>query len=185
MIDQIPLLEETRQIQLGREHWHFRGQQRPDFADKPLPGQRSVWDFPRPPAIEVVEQPLTVFDGETLVAETLCGVRVLETAGAPTYYFPPDDVKVALSPSGGNSICEWKGMAESLTVAGIPDAAWRYVRMFPAFRELYRWVAFYPTKLDCRVGEEQVTPQPGGYYGGWVTRDLAGPIKGEPGTGHW
>ncbi len=82
-------------------------------------------------------------------------------------------------------MCEWKGVAESLDIAGVADAGWRYVRMFPAFESLYRWIAFYPARLDCFVDDEPVQPQPGGYYGGWVTADLAGPIKGEPGSGDW
>ena len=47
-------------------------------------------------------------------------------------------------------------------------------------------IAFYPAPMDgCFVGDERVTPQPGGFYGGWVTADLAGPFKGEPGTMGW
>ena len=32
---------------------------------------------------------------------------------------------------------------------------------------------------------EPVRPQAGGFYGGWVTNDLVGPFKGEPGTLGW
>ena len=37
----------------------------------------------------------------------------------------------------------------------------------------------------CYVGDDRVRPQPGGFYGGWITSELVGPFKGEPGTGHW
>jgi hypothetical protein len=37
----------------------------------------------------------------------------------------------------------------------------------------------------CYVGEERVTPQPGLYYGGWVTAELVGPFKGVPGSEAW
>ena len=37
----------------------------------------------------------------------------------------------------------------------------------------------------CFVGDERVTPQPGGFYGGWITRNLVGPFKGGPGTAGW
>jgi hypothetical protein len=37
----------------------------------------------------------------------------------------------------------------------------------------------------CSVGEKRVTPQPGGFYGGWATRRIVGPFKGEPGTMWW
>ena len=82
-------------------------------------------------------------------------------------------------------MCEWKGVAQPLVIAGVVGAGWRYVEMFPEFADLYQWIAFYPDKFECFVGKERVTPQPGGYYGGWVTRKIAGPIKGEPGSGGW
>jgi hypothetical protein len=37
----------------------------------------------------------------------------------------------------------------------------------------------------CYVGEDRVSAQAGSFYGGWVTPDIVGPFKGEPGTGHW
>jgi hypothetical protein len=39
--------------------------------------------------------------------------------------------------------------------------------------------------VACFVNDERVAPQPGGFYGGWVTREIVGPWKGESGTGHW
>ena len=39
-------------LQKARTHWQFKGEQRPDFAETPNVGQRSVWDFPRPPVLE-------------------------------------------------------------------------------------------------------------------------------------
>ena len=30
-----------------------------------------------------------------------------------------------------------------------------------------------------------LSPQPGGFYGGWVTPEVVGPFKGEPGTEGW
>ena len=41
------------------------------------------------------------------------------------------------------------------------------------------------TSHACFVGDEQVTPQPGRFYGGWITRGIIGPFKGEPGSGGW
>ena len=44
-------------------------------------------------------------------------------------------------------------------------------------------VAFYPARMDrCLVDGEVVRPQAGGFYGGWITDDVVGPFKGEPGT---
>ena len=152
---------------------------------KPEPGQESVWDYPRPPRLEPVEGLLEVRHGDMLLASTSRAVRVAETASAATYYFPPDDVRADVVGSGGQALCEWKGLAESLTVGGVRDAGWRYIRVFPEFRDIHLWVAFYPARVDCSIDGEPVQPQPGGFYGGWVTRRLAGPIKGEPGSGSW
>ena len=182
----IPILEPSAQITRARTQWQHTGAQRPDFAEEPANGQRSVWDFPRPPRIRAVDEVLRVFHEKTPVAETQRGVCVEETAGAPTYYFPPGDVDSDLVTFGDlASICEWKGVAQTLTVCGIHDAGWRYVKMFEEFQDLFEWPAFYPNKLLCFVGKELVQPQPGGYYGGWVTSDLAGPIKGGPGSQGW
>jgi hypothetical protein len=35
------------------------------------------------------------------------------------------------------------------------------------------------------VDDERATPQPGDFYGGWVTSELVGPFKGSPGTENW
>ncbi len=181
----IPILKADPRIEAARSHWRFRGEERPDFAIAPGEGQESVWDYPRPPRTEMVEETLKVEHAGELIARTQRGKRVLETAGAPTYYFPPEDIIATLTPGTGGSICEWKGVAQPLDVAGIQGAAWRYVEMFAEFADLHRWVAFYPSKVDCFVGDEKVQPQPGGYYGGWVTSSIVGPIKGEAGSGGW
>ncbi|MBO6558352.1 MAG: DUF427 domain-containing protein [Pseudomonadales bacterium] len=182
---EVPILAEDARIAAARSHWQYRGQARPPFAEATEPGEESVWDFPRPPLIEDVREELRVELRGELIAKSARGKRVIETAGAPTYYFPPEDILVPLEKGSGRSLCEWKGLAEPLDFTNFQGVAWRYVEMFPAFRDLYLWVAFYPTRLECYIGSERVTPQPGGYYGGWVTKDLKGPIKGEPGSGGW
>ncbi|MEM9620569.1 MAG: DUF427 domain-containing protein [Pseudomonadota bacterium] len=183
---QIPILPESEQIVQARSHWRYTGEQRPDFAEPTTAGQESVWDFPRPPRIEPVSAVLRVFNGKQLIAQTERGCRVVETAGAPTYYFPPADVDETLISFGDmTSICEWKGVAQRVDADGISNAGWRYVRMFEPFAQLYEWPSFYPNKLLCFIDNEKVEPQPGGYYGGWVTRQLTGPIKGGPDSGHW
>jgi len=181
----VPLLRETPEIENARSHWRYRGGSRPAFATEPKQGQSSVWDFPRPPVIEDVPVTMTVRFKTQIIAETQRGRRVLETAGAPTYYFPPEDVFAPMTAEASRSVCEWKGLAESLSLPGAANAGWRYTDMFPAFQILHRWVAFYPAIVDCYLGEQRVSTQPGGYYGGWVSPDLVGPIKGEPGSSAW
>jgi len=188
---QVPLLEENAAIEAARGHWQYTGAQRPEFAESPGAGQESVWDFPRPPRCEAVAELVEVRAQGVVIARTQRAQRVLETAGAPTYYIPPEDVDLTRIRFGArSSVCEWKGRAQVLDVLGndgeaIVGAGWRYVEMFRAFVHLYQWCAFYPALVDCFLGEQAVTAQPGGYYGGWVTPSLAGPIKGAPNSSAW
>lgn len=183
----VEVLALTPEIRAARRRWIYRGQERPGFAEHTAPGEQSVWDFPRPPRLERVAPRLRVLTPSGMVlADTRDGQRVLETAGAPTYYFPPLDVdQRALQPSAGRSICEWKGLAENFSCQGVDPAAWRYTTTFPEFLDIRGWFAFYPGVLRCFIGDEAVAPQPGGYYGGWVDGRLRGPIKGGPGSASW
>jgi hypothetical protein len=71
-------------------------------------------------------------------------------------------------------------------VLGEHAAAWGYESPAPGYEALIGHVAFYPARMDaCFYDDERVQPQPGDFYGGWVTADLAGPIKGGPGTAGW
>ncbi len=155
------------------------------------PGQESVWDYPRPPRLEPVPERLRViFEGVT-IADTVRGWRVLETSHPPTYYLPPGDILPgALASVGGGSVCEWKGRAAYFDVVGpqrrAERVAWAYPKPTERFAALADHVAFYAGPMDaCFVGEERVIPQPGGFYGGWVTGRIVGPFKGEPGTMGW
>ncbi len=133
--------------------------------------------------------------GGSVVAATTRALRVVETAGAPCYYIHPDDCAAgALRAAARWTICEWKGVAIAYDViAGdriVREGAWTYPEPLEdlgmGYERIAGWFAFYASRMDaCYVGEERVRPQPGGFYGGWVTDDLAGPIKGEPGTEGW
>ena len=150
----------------------------------------NVQDYPRPPALEPVEQRILVVLSGTTVVDSVRGLRVLETHHAPTYYVPPEDIAARLTPSPGTSLCEWKGRAVYYDVqAGgttAPRAAWSYPDPTTAFGPLAGYVAFYAGAMEaCFVGEERVIPQPGDFYGGWVTGNLQGRVKGAAGTEHW
>ena len=154
-------------------------------------GQESVWDYPRPPRVEQTSRLVrVVFNGET-VAESTGSLRVLETSHPPTYYIPPGDVRLEyLNPSAGQTMCEFKGVAGyyDLRVGRrvSENAAWSYSNPRSRYRSLKDHIAFYPGRVDaCYVGGEQVVPQSGDFYGGWVTPDILGPFKGEPGTERW
>lgn len=158
---------------------------------EPGPGQESVWDYPRPPRMEDVEEKVKVVFGDVTLAYTTGAKRVLETSHPPVYYIPPEDIRMEhLRPSAGTSYCEWKGRAGYYDVV-VEDrveerAAWFYPSPMPSFRDLKDYVAFYPSRMDaCWVGGEKVEAQDGDFYGGWITPNIVGPFKGSPGTWGW
>ncbi|WP_394748880.1 DUF427 domain-containing protein [Spongiimicrobium salis] len=176
-------------LQQAREKWEYRGQKRPSFAEIPKKGQRSVWDFPRPPKVEKVQQPLQVMHEDTIIADSSNALAVLETASPPTYYIPMQDIQMDLLVPipKKTSLCEWKGSAHYWALKAQADfpIGWSYPKLFEGFHELKEHLAFYPQYLDCRVGGIRVIPQPGRFYAGWITPDLRGPFKGEKGSEHW
>lgn len=169
--------------------WEYRGQKRPYFADTAGAGQESVWDYPRPPCLEHYSATVEVFANDTLIARSVDTLRVLETASPPTVYIPQQDIDMALlGDAEGTSFCEWKGNASYWKLANDPAhiaVAWSYREPFPAFAKLRDYLCFYPARIACYIDGERVQPQPGKFYGGWVTAAICGPFKGEPGSGHW
>jgi len=157
----------------------------------PAPGQESVWDYPRPPRAERTGRHIEVRFNGVLVADTRAAIRVLETSHPPTYYLPPEDVRIdCLHEAEGRSWCEWKGAARYYDVV-VGDrrarrAAWSYAAPAAPFAVIAECFAFYARLLDeCLVDGERVVPQPGGFYGGWITADVVGPFKGDPGSEGW
>lgn len=155
-----------------------------------MTARENVQDYPRPPRLEPAGRRIRVVLGGETIADTDRALRVLETHHAPTYYLPPDAVRADLRAAAGRSLCEWKGMAAYWDVAAggvtAPRAAWSYARPTPAFAALRDHLAIYAGSMEaCYVDEERVIPQPGDFYGGWVTRDLDGLVKGGPGTEGW
>ena len=162
----------------------------------PGPGQESVWDYPRPPRVEAVSERIRIVAGGLEIASSTSAMRVLETAGAPVYYLPPSDVRLdLLVPSGHGTTCEWKGEARYWSIAlpasapggrRIANAAWSYERPLPGYESIAGHLAFYAWAVDeAWVGNERATPQPGHFYGGWVTSRVVGPFKGGPDSFGW
>ncbi|MFW5641512.1 MAG: DUF427 domain-containing protein [Roseicyclus sp.] len=151
----------------------------------------NVEDYPRPPRLEPVTETLRVIYGGVTIAETTRGFRILETWHPPTYYIPPEDVLMAaLVPSPRESFCEWKGRAVYhdlvLDTRRSPNAAWAYPAPVTRYAGLKDHLSFYAGSVDeAFVGDLKVRPQPGDFYGGWVTSNLTGRIKGAAGTRHW
>jgi uncharacterized protein (DUF427 family) len=173
-----------------RGQWRWRGHERPPFAAAPGPGQESVWDYPRPPAIVADAREVVIRWGTREVARTRRALRILETAHPPGFYLPWEDVaRRLLKPGSGTSICEWKGSACYWSLVDgsrqLLNVAWSYPKPLPGAGSIADCIAFYPAGLECSVGGAPVTPQPGGFYGGWITPELVGPFKGEAGTQGW
>lgn len=158
---------------------------------EPRPGQESVWDYPRPPRVEPETRLVRVELGGATIAETTAALRVLETSHPPGIYIPPGDVAPGvLRPNPARSVCEWKGRAaywDAVTEnARSEAAAWSYPEPSAGFETISDYVSFYPDRVDaCYLGDERVTAQEGGFYGGWITADVVGPFKGAPGTRGW
>lgn len=153
----------------------------------------SVWDYPRPPRLEATPRRIMIVHAGITIADTREAVRILETSHPPVYYIAPADLRMAvLRPSESRgSFCEFKGVAVNwtLSIPGSPevnDVAWSYPKPSAGYAALAGRLAFYASRVDvCRVDDERVVPQPGDFYGGWITSDLRGPFKGAPGTRGW
>jgi uncharacterized protein (DUF427 family) len=159
--------------------------------DPALPGQESVWDYPRPAIAQPTDRHIMIVHKGVTLVDTRAAWRTLETSHPPTYYIPQSDIAVAhLAANPHRSLCEWKGQAVywDVSVAGVRlvDAGWSYPSPTPAFAGIAGHIAFYASPFDSvTVDGEQVTPQPGGFYGGWITSREAGPFKGIPGSRFW
>lgn len=155
------------------------------------PGEESVWNYPRPPALEPVKKTVRIVFNGQVIAETDDAWRVLETSHPPVYYLPRKDIAMEhLEEAGGGSWCEWKGRAKYWTVRvgdrTAEKVGWSYPDPTERFTDIADHIAFYAAPMDeCTVGGEVVEPQPGGFYGGWITPDIKGPFKGGPGTMGW
>jgi uncharacterized protein (DUF427 family) len=155
------------------------------------PGQESVWDYPRPPAVRASDEEITVILGGVEICAARTSWRILETGHPPTYYLPRSAfIESALRPARGWSFCEWKGRASYLDVIGgtkiAPRAAWYYPHPDGRYSVIADHVSLYAGAMDeCIVDGERVVPQAGHFYGGWITSTVIGPFKRGPGTGNW
>ena len=156
----------------------------------PGPGQESVWDYPRPPRLEAVDEEIDVYFAGQGICFTDAPLRVLETSHPPVYYVPPDSLEPdVLEANGTTSFCEFKGEARYFDVVvgdkRSKDAAWTYDNPLPGYEAMAGYIGFYPGRVECLLGGEAVQPQPGGFYGGWITTAVVGPFKGLTGTLDW
>lgn len=156
-----------------------------------LPGQESVWDYPRPPRLEPTLKRVRVVFNQIVIADSTRALRLLETSHPPTYYIPAADIRMELfTETARQTFCEWKGAAAYFDLQvgdrSVVSVAWTYRQPNQRYAELKDHLAFYASRVDaCYVDDERVNAQPGDFYGGWITRDIVGPFKGGAGTWGW
>jgi uncharacterized protein (DUF427 family) len=157
--------------------------------DPVAPGQESVWSYPRPPRAEVDHRRAVLRHAGVTVADTTDLVRILETSHPPTFYLPRAAFGELLRPTERTTFCEWKGTARYVDVvvpgaAPLRDVGWWYPTS--TYPEVIDRVAVYAGPFDeITLDGERVVPQPGGFYGGWITADVVGPFKGGEGSWGW
>lgn len=169
----------------------FSGHPQPEPFD-PSKGEESVWQYPRPPKIEKISDKIEIIFNGVKIVDAEGGYRILETSHPPTYYINPAGIKMEYFKQKGTSgsFCEWKGSASyydiEVNAKTAPGAAWVYKNPTGMFSGIKDHIAVYARPMDtCTVAGQIVTPQPGNFYGGWITSKIKGPFKGIPGSNFW
>ena len=148
-----------------------------------------VAEYPRPPLIELVSGSIEISIVGELIVQDQRYVRVCETFHPPTIYLDPSAFQSGtLHPSSGRpSFCEWKGVASYWDLSAVDGssrrvrAGWSYPKPTQSFALLAGWISVYPQRVDrCKLDGEVVSPQPGEFYGGWISPWIRGPFKGDP-----
>ena len=150
-------------------------------------------NFPRPPLCEKTPRHLQVKWNDHVIADTKEGYWVLETHHPPTYYFPPASMQVSLQKNSRSTFCEWKGKATYYDIETpikpgetVKNRIWSYDSPTGGFQAIKGYLCFYAGPWDCFVDGEKVEPQPGDFYGGWMTSEIErSTVKGGPGTWGW
>ncbi len=155
------------------------------------PGEESVWRYPRPAVAERTAAHVVIEHEGRRIADSCRTIRTLETSHPPSYYIPLEDIEPGvLRRAEGSSFCEWKGAAIYWDVVlgetVLARVGWSYPSPTPSFALLKDHVAFYARPFErCFVDGREVTPQPGAFYGGWITDRVKGPFKGGAGSAGW
>ena len=150
-----------------------------------------VWDYPRPPKVEHFLGEIRVEFNGKVIAKTNRALRVLETSNPPVYFIHQDQVELNyLFKRVRTASCCYKGTMKFFDIAfgdkRSDYAAWYIPKPTPEYDHLKDYIAFFAHKVDaCFINNERVIPQPGEFYGGWITSNIVGPYKGLPGTDSW
>jgi len=88
--------------------------------------------------------------------------------------------------AGTTSVADAFGVTAVSPEVVAKKAAWRYPKPWAGFEAIADRVALYVPQMDSvTVDGIDVEPQPGSFYGGWITPDVVGPFKGIPGSMGW
>lgn len=153
------------------------------MSTSPISHRESIWEYPRTPVVEPVRAHISVIHGGICIADTFRALRVVTNGHAPSYYLPPEDIRMELmQPSRRKTFCEWKGVASHYDLIVddevVRDAAWCFPEPARAFEPLRDYVAFYPERVDsCLIDGQLVRPEPQSSRGGWITPNLEGPFR--------
>lgn len=104
------------------------------------------------------------------------------------YYLPKSAISIPLTATKRSTFCEWKGWATYYNIKSpsnneeVSNRIWSYEDPTPGYKDIKSYVSFYAGPWDCYVDGELVKPQPGDFYGGWMTSELEGTIKGDATT---
>jgi len=119
----------------------------------------------------------------------LTKIKIIHFWQRAAYYLPPSSVLATLTTTSKKSLCEWKGLSTYYSISRasetIKDRIWSYDNPTEGFEPIRGYLSFYAGPWDCYVDGELVRPQPGDFYGGWLTDDIEGTVKGGPGTWGW
>ncbi len=185
------MAEIPKELEKEVNKWRNFERKRPENIIKQGPGQESIWDYPRPPKVELFTKKIKVEFAGKVIAETTKSYKVMETSSPPCYYIPQEDIQMDfLFKSAYKTLCEWKGSARywSINVDGniSKNAGWSYPVPWEGFEQIKDHIAFFAGRVDgCYIEDEKVVPQAGDFYGGWITSNIVGPFKGDSGTEHW
>jgi len=188
------LFRSNVQFQQIPTSFSFRNKMTDDSKPEHFHTEESVWDYPRPPAIEKVNDRIEVIFNGVKIADTTNSYRILETSHPPTYYIPPSDILTDhIQLSDRSTFCEFKGKAGYYHIKvgskEVKDSAWFYSNPTGKYSAIKDHVCFYASKMDtCYVDGEKVQPQKSDFYGGWITSWVNGGskgMKGPKGTEFW
>lgn len=64
----------------------------------------------------------------------------------------------------------------------VANRIWSYEKPTAGFEAIRGYLSLYADPWTCVVDGEEVEAQPGDFYGGWVTSEIEGIVKGNTGN---